>query len=124
MKVPGEPIAMPTVPWANAAHTPSVRFVLPGFDSVTWYLFDRSTMYCRVCTFFGLLIVHLLPDFQFPPLPHIQIDHSAWASSAPSGRPEPPVPLPSACSFWASARSWAKVFGGAAMCAFLNRSLL
>jgi hypothetical protein len=39
----------------------------------------------RVCTFLSLLIVQASPDFQSPPLFHIQIDHSACASSGPSG---------------------------------------
>ena len=30
-------------------------------------------------------IAHAPPDFQSPPLFHIQIDHSAWASSGPRG---------------------------------------
>jgi hypothetical protein len=86
-KVPSGMIAaMETLPCANSFQTPSVRLVLPGFGSVR-----RSSasffMNSRAATFWALLIVQLSPCFQSPPLPHMNSENSAWASSAPSGSP-------------------------------------
>jgi len=45
----------------------------------------RSPRNCNVWTLRSLLMVQRSPVFQSPPLFHIQIDHSACASSGPSG---------------------------------------
>src|SRR5439155_700159 len=79
------PITMPTLPSLKSWKAPSVRLVLPGFTCVTLCVFARSARNFKVWRFFSLLIAHWSPDFQSPPLFHIQIDHSACASSGPSG---------------------------------------
>src|SRR5579875_2458603 len=76
-----------TLPSAKSAQQPLVLLVLPGCGSVTLSVLASLRRNCIACRFLALLIVHL-PDgeVQPPPLDHIHSDHSAWASSEPSGR--------------------------------------
>ena len=76
---------MPTLPSLKSWKAPSVRLVLPGLIWVTLWVLASAARNWSVCTFFSLLMAHASPAFQSPPLFHIQMDHSACASSGPSG---------------------------------------
>ena len=80
-----KPMTIPTLPSLKSPNAPSVRLVLPGFTCVTWCRLARSARKVSVRTFASLLIAQASPAFQSPPPFHIQIDHSACASSGPSG---------------------------------------
>ena len=58
-----------------------------------------------------------------PPLPRNHSSDSAWASSEPSGRPKPMLPVFCWTSS-ASAFSWSQVVGGVVMPAWVNSFLL
>ncbi len=62
-----------------------MRLVLPGLIWVTFWVLASPARNWSVWTFLSLLIAQASPNFQSPPLFHIQIDHSACASSGPSG---------------------------------------
>src|SRR5882672_9072089 len=106
-----KPMTMPTLPSLKSWKAPSVRLVLPGLTWVTLCLLARSARNESVCTLRSLLIAHASPDFQSPPLFHIQIDHSACASSGPSGSAYPTVPLPRALLFCAALARPSHVIG-------------
>ena len=77
---------MPILPAPNTFQR-SVRFVVPGFGWVTLSWLASSFMNSSASTFSGFVIVHVSPSTQSPPLPHMNSENSACASSGPSGMP-------------------------------------
>src|SRR5262245_5988901 len=103
---------MPTVPSLKSWKAPSVRLVLPGLTWVTFSRLARSARDDKVRTFASLLMAHASPDFQSPPPFHIQMDHSACASSGPRGKAYPIAPPPRAWILRAAWTNSSQVLGG------------